>query len=62
MPNPTTHLLLLYDQVLKPTDRYFIENFEYILLGAVSPDLRVITKSDRKDYHYFDLNSGIKGD
>ena len=62
MPNPTTHLLLLYDQVLKPSQRDFTENFEYILLGAVSPDIRVITKSDRKDYHYFDLNSGIKGD
>ena len=62
MPNPTTHLVLLYDQVLKPSQRDFKENFEYILLGAVSPDLRVITKSDRKDYHYFDLNSGVKGD
>ena len=62
MPNPTTHLLLLYDQLLKPSQRDFKENFEYILLGAVSPDLRVITKADREDYHYFDLNSGVKGD
>lgn len=62
MPNPTTHLLLLYDQLLNPSERDFKENFEYILLGAVSPDLRVITKADREDYHYFDLNSGVKGD
>ena len=62
MPNPTTHLLLLYDQVLQPSQGDFREKFEYILLGAVSPDLRVITKSARENYHYFDLYSGVKGD
>ena len=62
MPNPSTQLLLLYDQFLNPTKNDSKENFEYALLGSVSPDLRVITKSDREDYHYFDLNSGVKGD
>ena len=62
MPNPSTHLLLLYDQFSNPTKNDSKENFEYALLGSVSPDLRVITKSDREDYHYFDLNSGVKGD
>ncbi len=62
MPNPSTHLLLLYDQFSNPTKNDSKENFEYALLGSVSPDLRVITKSDREDYHYFDLNLGVKGD
>jgi len=62
VPNPSTHLLLLYDQFSNPTKNDSKENFEYALLGSVSPDLRVITKSDREDYHYFDLNLGVKGD
>ncbi len=62
MPNPSTHLLLLYEQFLNSLQNDSNENFEYTLLGSVSPDVRVITKSSRADYHYFDLNSGVKGD
>ena len=62
MPNPSTHLSLLYDQFSTPSPNDSMGNFGYALLGSVSPDLRVITKSDREDYHYFDLNLGVKGD
>ena len=62
MPNPSTHLSLLYDQFSTPSLNDSMGNFGYALLGSVSPDLRVITKSDREDYHYFDLNLGVKGD
>ena len=62
MPNPSTHLLLLNDQFLNSSQNDSKENFGYALLGSVSPDLRVIIKSDREDYHYFDLNLGVKGD
>ena len=62
MPNPSTHLSLLYDQFSNSSLNDSKGNFGYALLGSVSPDLRVITKSDREDYHYFDLNLGVKGD
>ena len=62
MPNPSTHLSLLYDQFSNSSLNDSNGNFGYALLGSVSPDLRVITKSDREDYHYFDLNLGVKGD
>ena len=62
MPNPSTHLLLLNDQYSNSLQNDSKGNFGYALLGSVSPDLRVITKSDREDYHYFDLNLGVKGD
>ena len=58
MPNPTSHLCLVYDLIDTKSDSMV----EYLLLGSITPDIRVITKTPRKDFHYFDLKNGKKGD
>lgn len=60
MPNPTSHMFLIHD--------LFESNIEsktylkFMILGSITPDIRVITKIHRKKYHYFDLAKGKKGD
>lgn len=58
MPNPTSHLYLVYDLL----DQQFEQYKSYLLLGSITPDIRVITKIPRIEYHYFDLINGEKGD
>jgi len=58
MPNPTSHMYLVYDL---PNDE-FEQYKSYLLLGSISPDIRVITKIPRIEYHYFDLITGENGD
>ena len=58
MPNPTSHMYLVHDLSFDKSEQYK----SYLLLGSVSPDIRVITKTPRIEYHYFDLINGEKGD
>ena len=58
MPNPTSHMYLVHDLLNDESEQYK----SYLLLGSVSPDIRVITKIPRIEYHYFDLINGEKGD
>ena len=58
MPNPTSHMYLVHDLPSGESEQYK----SYLLLGSVSPDIRVITKIPRIEYHYFDLINGEKGD
>mgnify|MGYP001160899931 CR=1 FL=1 len=58
MPNPTSHMYLVHDLSNDKSEQYK----SYLLLGSVSPDIRVITKTPRIEYHYFDLINGEKGD
>ncbi len=58
MPNPTSHMYLVHDLQNEESEQYK----SYLLLGSVSPDIRVITKTPRIEYHYFDLINGEKGD
>ena len=58
MPNPTTHMYLVDDLLNNEFEQYK----GYLLLGSISPDIRVITKTPRIEYHYFDLINGEKGD
>ena len=51
MPNPTSHMYLVHDLLNDESEQYK----SYLLLGSVSPDIRVITKIPRIEYHYFDL-------
>ena len=49
MPNPTSHMYLVHDLSFDKSEQYK----SYLLLGSISPDIRVITKTPRIEYHYF---------
>ena len=66
MPNLPAHIDLAWRAADRLGNRALDENPGYFLLGAVSPDVRAITKRDRAEYHYAPLSfaeigEGVQG-
>ena len=66
VPNLSAHIDLAWQAADRLGHRTLDENPGCFLLGAVSPDVRAITKRDRAEYHYAPLNfsdigEGVRG-
>ena len=56
MPPITLHMVLASNVAKNLSDQEIDLNNSWYLLGATTPDIRVITKQDRQDTHFFDLS------
>ena len=56
MPNLPAHMELALRAADKLKHPVIDENIGYFLLGSTSPDIRVITRRTREEYHFTDLN------
>ena len=56
MPPITLHMVLARDVALAIGHEDLAANPGSYLLGATSPDIRVLTRQDRNSTHFFDLN------
>jgi hypothetical protein len=66
VPNLPAHIDLAWQAADRLGHRALDENLGSFLLGAVSPDVRAITKRDRAEYHYAPLSfteigEGVRG-
>lgn len=66
MPNLPAHIDIAWRAADRLGHRTLDENPGYFLLGAVSPDVRAITKRDRAEYHYApltfaEIGEGVQG-
>ena len=66
MPNLPTHIELAWQASLTIKDSVLDENLGQYLLGSTAPDIRVITKKPRSQYHFVNLDfdsigEGTKG-
>jgi len=66
IPNPAVHIDLAYQAAARMKHDVIENNIGYYLLGATSPDIRVIKKVDRSIFHFAPLDfkeigTGIKG-
>jgi len=62
MPNLPTHIELAWQASLAIKDSVLDENLGQYLLGSTAPDIRVITKKPRSQYHFVNLDFGSVGD
>ena len=62
VPNLPAHIDLAWQAADRLGHRALDDNPGYFLLGAVSPDVRAITKRDRAEYHYAPLDFAEIGD
>ena len=62
MPNLPAHIDLAWQAADRLGNSTLVNNPGYFLLGAVSPDVRAITKRDRAEYHFAPLNFAEVGD
>tara|TARA_Y100000590_G_scaffold398529_1_gene481004 strand:- start:5242 stop:5994 length:753 start_codon:yes stop_codon:yes gene_type:complete len=62
MPNLPTHIELAWQASLTIKDNLLDENLGQYLLGSTAPDIRVITKKPRSQYHFVDLDFDSVGD
>jgi hypothetical protein len=62
VPNLPAHIDLAWQAADRLGNRTLANNPGYFLLGAVSPDVRAITKRDRAEYHYAPLTFAEVGD
>lgn len=62
MPNPPTHIDLAYQAAQRLPDSSLNPNLGYFLLGATAPDVRAITKFDRRHYHFAPLDFEFAGE
>ena len=62
MPNLPTHIELAWQASLKIKDSVLDENLGQYLLGSTAPDIRVITKKPRSQYHFVNLDFDSVGD
>tara|TARA_B100000686_G_scaffold193510_1_gene200335 strand:- start:532 stop:1284 length:753 start_codon:yes stop_codon:yes gene_type:complete len=56
MPNLPTHIELAWQASLTIKDSVLDENLGQYLLGSTAPDIRVITKKPRSQYHFVNLD------
>ena len=66
MPNPPAHIDLAYRAGRKLMHPTLDSNMGYLLLGSTSPDVRIITRGSREEYHFAslsfdDVGAGVKG-
>ncbi len=62
MPNLPTHIGLAWDAKHQMQSSVLSNNLGQYLLGSTAPDIRVITKQPRSDYHFVDLDFLSIGD
>ncbi len=62
MPNLPTHIEVAWRAACEIKDPRITDNLGSYLLGATSPDVRIITKRPRTETHFFELESGQAGD
>jgi hypothetical protein len=62
VPNLPAHIDLAWQAADRLGNSPLVNNPGYFLLGAVSPDVRAITKRDRAEYHYAPLTFAEVGD
>ncbi len=66
MPNLPAHIDLAYQAAQRLRHQVLEANMGYFLLGATSPDIRVITRGRREEYHFAPLDfkalgTGVQG-
>ena len=62
MPNLPTHIELAWQASLAIKDKVLDKNLGQYLLGSTAPDIRVITKKPRSEYHFVNLDFDSIGD
>ena len=62
MPNLPTHIELAWQASLEINDPVLDKNLGQYLLGSTAPDIRVITKKPRSQYHFVNLDFSSVGD
>ena len=62
MPNPPAHIDLAHRTALVLKHSTLDDHMGYFLLGSTSPDIRVITKRTREEYHFAGLDFNDVGD
>ena len=66
MPNLPVHIELAHRAARRLAHPVLADNLGYFLLGSTSPDIRVITRRSREEYHFVPLDfhkvgAGIEG-
>ncbi len=61
MPNLPAHIDLAYQAAQRLRHPVLEANLGYFLLGATSPDIRVITRRKREEYHFAPLDFEVLG-
>ena len=66
MPNSPAHIDLAHQAALRLGHPTLNDNLGYFLLGSTSPDIRVITRRRREEYHFAPLDfeaigAGVRG-
>jgi hypothetical protein len=66
VPNLPAHIALAHETAQRLAHPVLEANMGYYLLGSTSPDIRIITRGRREEYHFapleFDsIGSGVKG-
>ena len=62
MPNLPTHIELAWQASLEIKDPVLGKNLGQYFLGSTAPDIRVITKKPRSQYHFVNLDFSSVGD
>lgn len=66
MPNLPAHMELAHQVAQRLNHRFLDDYLGYFLLGSTSPDIRVITRKTREEYHFVTLDfeaigEGVEG-